>query len=50
VRAIALTAARLARLDFLELTKPRLSSFVLLVVALAAYLASAGAVEPDALR
>jgi protoheme IX farnesyltransferase len=47
VRAIALTAARLARLDFLELTKPRLSSFVLLVVALAAYLASAGAVEPS---
>jgi len=46
VRAIALTAARLARLDFLELTKPRLSSFVLLVVALAAWLGSAGAIEP----
>jgi len=46
VRAIALTAARLARLDFLELMKPRLSSFVLLVVGLAAWLASAGAIEP----
>jgi protoheme IX farnesyltransferase len=49
VRAIALTAARLARLDLLELTKPRLSSFVLLVVALAAYLGSAGAIEAGTL-
>jgi heme o synthase len=49
VRAIALTAARLARLDFLELTKPRLSSFVLLVVALAAWLGAAGAIEPQTL-
>jgi protoheme IX farnesyltransferase len=49
VRAIALTAARLARLDLLELTKPRLSSFVLLVVALAAWLGSAGAIEPSTL-
>jgi len=49
LRAIALTAARLARLDFLELTKPRLSSFVLLVVALAAVLGSAGAIEPETL-
>jgi len=49
VRAIALTAARLARLDFLELTKPRLSSFVLLVVALAAWLGSGGAIAPGTL-
>jgi protoheme IX farnesyltransferase len=49
VRAIALTAARLARLDFLELTKPRLSSFVLLVVALGAWLGSRGAIEPSTL-
>lgn len=49
MRAIALTAARLARLDFLELTKPRLSSFVLLVVALAAWLGSGGAIEPRTL-
>jgi protoheme IX farnesyltransferase len=49
VRAIALTAARLARLDFLELTKPRLSSFVLLVVALAAWLGAGGAIEPQTL-
>jgi len=49
VRAIALTAARLARLDFLELTKPRLSSFVLLVVALAAWLGSAGTIAPATL-
>jgi protoheme IX farnesyltransferase len=49
VRAIALTAARLARLDFLELTKPRLSSFVLLVVALAAWLGSMGAIAPATL-
>lgn len=46
MKALALTAARLARLDFLELMKPRLSSFVLLVVALSAWLASAGAIEP----
>ncbi len=49
MRAIALTAARLARLDFLELTKPRLSSFVLLVVALAAWLGSAGTISPATL-
>jgi protoheme IX farnesyltransferase len=49
VRAIALTAARLARLDFLELTKPRLSSFVLLVVALAAWLGSGGTVTGSTL-
>ncbi|HEX5137291.1 MAG TPA: heme o synthase [Planctomycetota bacterium] len=49
MRAIALTAARLARLDFLELTKPRLSSFVLLVVALAAWLGAGGAIEPGTL-
>ena len=49
MRAIALTAARHARLDFLELTKPRLSSLVLLVVALGAWLGSAGAVDASTL-
>jgi protoheme IX farnesyltransferase len=42
VRAAAVVVARTARLDYLELTKPRLTLLVLIVVGLSAWLAAAG--------
>jgi protoheme IX farnesyltransferase len=45
VRAAAVVVARTARLDYLELTKPRLTLLVLIVVGLSAWLAAAGQVE-----
>jgi protoheme IX farnesyltransferase len=42
VRAAAVLAVRTARLDYFELSKPRLTLLVLIVVGLSAWLASAG--------